>query len=248
MLHNVQQEEALFKNELVSLANEYTGHSNISREDILNGESLTEDLVVPIDADFEALKELNPEIQGWLKIENTNINYPVMQSKDNQKYLSLSYEGKYQRGGSVYLDWRVNLENSKILLMYGHNMGTGKTIMFSELLNYLDGTYYSQYPAIQFALDDGTKFGEEYEWEIFAVCTVDSKKEENIKSYYSTDFENNEDFISYIENLYRNSIYTTNCTDIPQRVIALGTCLKSGQRSSERLIIYAGVFDKPSIN
>ena len=83
-------------------------------------------------------KKGNSDIIGWLEIEGTNVNYPVLQGKDNDYYMTHNYKKEYSKEGSLFLDkdydWKIPSTN---LLIYGHNnRGTNK--MFSALINYKD--------------------------------------------------------------------------------------------------------------
>ena len=80
--------------------------------------------------------EQNADCIGWIFIDGTNINYPVMHTPDNpQKYLRLSFEKKYSQSGVPFLDGRCSLQDGN-LIIYGHNMKNGT--MFSDIKKYLD--------------------------------------------------------------------------------------------------------------
>ena len=130
--------------------------------------------------------------------------------------------------------------------MYGHNMGWGKTIMFSELINYTDKSWCEEHPEIQFAWDDGTANGRENTWTVFAVCAVNTAYAENRTDFFSMDFGTVKEYESYIDALTAHSLYSidTGRKGYPERVIALATCLKPGRNSPERLVIYAGQSSK----
>ena len=224
------------------LAAETTKHSP-STPDVPEPEEAPATL---INADFVTLREVNPDIKGWIRIAGTSIDFPVLQSGDNQSYLYRSFDGGYSQSGSIFLDYRVSLADSKILLMYGHNMGWGKTIMFSELINYTDKSYCEEHPEIRFAWDDGTANGNENVWTVFAVCAVNTAYAENRTGYFSMDFSTAGEYESYIDALVAHSLYSidTGRKEYPERVIALATCLKPGRNSPERLVIYAGQSSK----
>jgi len=97
--------------------------------------------------------EQNADCIGWIFIDGTNINYPVMHTPDNpQKYLRLSFEKKYSQSGVPFLDGRCSLQDGN-LIIYGHNMKNGT--MFSDLKKYLDTAYREAHKTIEFQTAEG---------------------------------------------------------------------------------------------
>lgn len=97
--------------------------------------------------------EQNADCIGWIFIDGTNINYPVMHTPDNpQKYLRLSFEKKYSQSGVPFLDGRCSLQDGN-LIIYGHNMKNGT--MFSDLKKYLDTDFREAHKMIEFQTADG---------------------------------------------------------------------------------------------
>ena len=95
----------------------------------------------------------NADCIGWIFIEGTNINYPVMHTpSDPQKYLLLSFDKKYSQSGVPFLDGRCSLQDSN-LIIYGHNMKNGT--MFSDLKKYLDTAFREAHKRIEFQTADG---------------------------------------------------------------------------------------------
>lgn len=97
--------------------------------------------------------EQNADCIGWIFIDGTNINYPVMHTPDNpQKYLRLSFEKKYSQSGVPFLDGRCSLQDGN-LIIYGHNMKNGT--MFSDLKKYLDTGFREAHKMIEFQTAEG---------------------------------------------------------------------------------------------
>ena len=97
--------------------------------------------------------EQNADCIGWIFIDGTNINYPVMHTPNNpQKYLRLSFEKKYSQSGVPFLDGRCSLQDGN-LIIYGHNMKNGT--MFSDLKKYLDTAYREAHKTIEFQTAEG---------------------------------------------------------------------------------------------
>lgn len=101
------------------------------------------------------IMEQNSECIGWIYIEGTAVNYPVMHTpNDPQKYLRKNFEKKYSVSGIPFLDYRCTLDTK--LIIYGHNMKNGT--MFSDLKKYLDKTFREQYPVIELETADGVRY------------------------------------------------------------------------------------------
>ena len=95
--------------------------------------------VSPID--FEALAQINPDVVGWITIPDTNIDYPIVQSQDNDTYLRKSFEGESTAAGSIFLDFesQSDMEGYNNII-YGHHMKNGS--MFKDVVEYKDEQYF----------------------------------------------------------------------------------------------------------
>lgn len=95
--------------------------------------------------DFSILKQENKDIVGWIYSEDTPINYPIVQSKNNEYYLHRLINGKYNSSGSIFMDYRnnTNLTSNNNTIIYGHNMKNNT--MFGSLLKYKDQEYYDKH-------------------------------------------------------------------------------------------------------
>ncbi len=95
--------------------------------------------VSPID--FEALAEVNPDVIGWIRIPGTNVDYPIVQTGDNDKYLHTSFEGEESVSGAVYLDFESDSDMMGFNnILYGHNMKNGS--MFKDIVKYKEQSYF----------------------------------------------------------------------------------------------------------
>ena len=168
------------------------------------------------------LQEQNADIVGWLEIENTNINYPVLQGTDNSYYMTHNYKKEKSKNGAIFLDanynWNIPSNN---LLIYGHNLGNG--MMFQELLKYEKKSFYSQHPIIRF-----TTAEEDAQYEIISVfkSRVYYKSERNVFRYYQ--FINNEsekEYNQFVKNAKNASLYPIDATaSYGDQLITLSTC------------------------
>lgn len=171
---------------------------------------------------IEELQKVNSDIVGWVEVEGTNINYPVLQGSDNEFYMSHNYEKKESVYGSVFLDkdYDWNMESNN-LLIYGHNMQDGS--MFHDLLNYADEQYYNEHPKIRFTTPE-----EDMEYEIISAfrSRVYYKSEKNVfRYYYFVNPESKEEYEEFVKNAKEASIYDTGKTaEYGDKLITLSTC------------------------
>lgn len=102
----------------------------------------TEAYISPID--FEALAEVNPDVVGWIKIPDTNVDYPIVQTDNNDTYLHTSFEGEESVAGAVYLDFESDKDMMGFNnILYGHNMKNGS--MFKDIVKYKEQSYFDEH-------------------------------------------------------------------------------------------------------
>lgn len=171
---------------------------------------------------IEELQKVNSDIIGWVEIEGTNINYPVLQGTDNDFYMNHNYEKEESIYGAIFLDhaydWNVKSNN---LLIYGHNMQDGS--MFHDLLNYAEKDYYEEHPTIRFTTPE-----EDVNYEIIAAfrSRVYYKSEQNVfRYYYFVNPKSQEEFEKFVKNAKEASIYDTgNTAEYGDELLTLSTC------------------------
>lgn len=168
------------------------------------------------------LQEQNADIIGWLEIENTNMNYPVLQGTDNSYYMTHNYKKEKSKNGSIFLDanynWNIPSNN---LLIYGHNLGNG--MMFQELLKYEKESFYREHPIIRFTTAEG-----DAEYEIISAfkSRVYYKSEKNVFRYYFfLNSESEEEYNQFVKNAKNASLYSIDATaNYGDQLITLSTC------------------------
>ena len=222
----------------------YSYYKNkLENENILNDISIVEEEITPTKTkrilQLEELKKQNEDIIGWLEIEGTNVNYPVMQRTDNEYYMTHNYKKEYSTEGSIFLDKDYNWEiPSTNLLMYGHNNKNGS--MFQNLMNYKDEEFYKQHPIINF-----TTINEDKKYEIIAVfySRVYYKNEKNVfRYYYFLNADNKEEFDYYINESKKASLYDTGKTaEYGEQLLTLSTC--SYHTEDGRFVVVAKKID-----
>ena len=113
-----------------------------------------EKIQMPISIDFDALKQENNDIVGWIYCPDTPINYPVVKGKDNNQYLRSDLNGKYLVSGTIFTDYRNGeVGEDPNYIVYGHNMKN--STMFGTLVKYKKQSYYDAHPMLYFLTPEG---------------------------------------------------------------------------------------------
>ena len=184
---------------------------------------------------YADLKAENPDFVGWIKIEGTSVNYPVVQTKaEPQYYLRRSFEGSYSIAGTPFLDAQCDMEKGIGLIIYGHNMKNGS--MFKTLLSYTDKGFWKENPSIFF-----DTLYEEGVYEIIGAfySKVYYQDETDVFRFYSyTNLADPELFSEYVANVKELSLYDTGITaDYGDTLLTLVTC--SYQTENGRFVVVA---------
>lgn len=181
--------------------------------------------------DINKLYEENKDIVGWLKIDNTTINYPIMQNiNDPNYYLHRDFYKNYSSYGTPYMAKQCNL-NSDNIVIYGHHMKNNK--MFGELEKYKSKDFYNNHKIITF-----TTLEKEYSYEIFAVFKTTVYTKNTFRYYENINFENKKMYNDFINICKDKSLYQTDIEiKDKEKLITLSTCEYSNKNS--RLVIVA---------
>ena len=186
--------------------------------------------------DFTALRKVNSDIIGWIKIPNTAIDYPVLQSSpdDPEFYLYRNYKGSETKYGSIFADANAEIGVSQCMTLYGHHMNDGQ--MFAGLLQYDDLDFYKAAPTFFFTTYTDTT---NCTWKIFSILktNVDSSQGEPF-AYVRTDFGGKEDFLNFLYQVKIRSIIDTGITvNENDQLLVLSTC--SYEMENFRTVIVA---------
>ena len=181
-------------------------------------ETTTQNLTVL--PEYAELIQQNPEMVGWISIDDTEINYPVVQ-KDNTYYLTHGFDQSNNTNGSIFMDERCSIVSPTInTIIYGHNMKSG--MMFGGLKNYLQAGYLESHKYIQF-----NTIYEKRTYEIVAVCLSEVQyQDEDAYRYYdfitSTSAQDLQDFVENVDTLavYGNADGLT----LQDKLLTLSTC------------------------
>lgn len=162
-----------------------------------------------IKIDWEKLEEINKDIIGWIRINDTNINYPILKdNNDTLKYLEHSYDGNYNNNGSIFTINDKPFQDNETIL-YGHNMKSD--IMFSELSKYMDKEFFNNH----YIFEIYTK-NQNYKATIFSCYSINvNLEEDNIKLL---------DFKEKIDYYKNNSKYSVGDIGEIKKIIKLSTC------------------------
>ena len=183
--------------------------------------------------DFDKLKEINTDIVGFIEVDNTNISYPVVKSSDNSYYLNHSYKKEKNNIGSIFLDYRNDLDNlSKNNIIYGH--GRLDNTMFGSLNNLLDSSNLDSKESYYITLSTPNSI---MTFKIFSVYTI-PKEGYYIKTYFSS----NKYFKEFLETIMKRSIYNFN-TDVNtnDKILTLSTCKNN---FGKRVVVHAKLLKK----
>ncbi len=170
---------------------------------------------------YKKLYSQNKSLIGWLKIDDTNIDYPVMQTVNNEYYLDHNYTQEYDKNGSIFLDKDCDITDPGTnMIIYGHHMKSGK--MFGKLDLYSSKDYYEKHKYIQFdtIYEEGT-------YQVMYVFRSRIYNEDEIVFKYYQFFEAStpEEFDATMQEMANISLYDTGVTaNYGDRLITLSTC------------------------
>lgn len=173
---------------------------------------------------FDELVTINPDVIGWLTIDDTKIDYPLVQGRSNDTYLNKSVSGDFSLSGALFLDYRNASDFSDPLsIIYGHNM-TGD-MMFGGIDNYYDPSYFQNHLT-------GTLYfgGAYYRLDIFAYLSADGH---DMRLYAPRcDWESCQDWLAYVKQIAINQT-----SDYPQNgpCLLMSTCA-AGQTNGRNLL------------
>ncbi len=161
-----------------------------------------------INIDWKKLRNTNKNIIGWIRIKDTNINYPILQDDESLKYLKHLYDGKYNENGSIFT---INEKPffDDITVLYGHNMKN--RTMFSELDKYMDRKFLEEHSIIEIYTEN-----QNYKATIFSCYSIGVNIEENnIKLL---------DFNEEVEYYKKKSKHSTSDVGKIEKILKLSTC------------------------
>ena len=184
-----------------------------------------------INVDFNGLKKTNPDVVGWLKVNGTNINYPFVQSSDNDYYLTHSFNKSYNGGGWVFLDYRNNGTNNKNTILYAH--GRSDKTMFGTLKNVLNNGWLNNTNNYVIKISTET---ENSLWQIFSVYRIPTTSD-----YLQTNFNDETEYQNFLDMIKDRSSHNfdTNVAST-DNILTLSTCYNN----SDKMVVHAKLIKK----
>ena len=174
---------------------------------------------------YEKLYKENPDFIGWIRIADTNIDYPVMytpnDSENGEYYIHRDFEGKYSAAGLPFIDKNCKIElPTDNIIIYGHNMNAGT--MFHDIIKYEDKEFYEKHKTFSFdtIYEDGI-------YEVIAMFygKILEEESDDFKYYEFVNAGSEEEFMDYVNNIKAMSIIDTGVdVEYGDKLITLSTC------------------------
>lgn len=171
---------------------------------------------------YDILYSMYPDLAGWIKVDGTPIDYPVMQDRTGEEYyLTHNFEGKDDNKGNPFISADASIEPmDQNIVIYGHNVRDGS--QFGDLDYYLDKKFYEKHPVITFdtIYETGT-------YQIVAVVKTHVKQEDEagFRYYWFRNYENRDEFQDLLDFIEENRLYDTGeHLSYGDTTIMLSTC------------------------
>ena len=204
---------------------------------VINTEKKDDTTEETFSVDFEKLLEMNSDVVGWIRFdEPSEINYPVVQGRDNEEYLKITFEANTNKLGTLFVD--VNNPgdfSGRNTFIYGHNMKNGS--MFAQLLKYKDDSFYKEHPYFYIYTPDGKV----RTYEIFSAGVV-----KDTSDSYIMDYADDAAFQTYIDYIKQQSAYPTS-TEVTtaSKIVSLSTC--TNVRDDERFLVHGVMIKEEAV-
>lgn len=175
--------------------------------------------------DWEKLKEINGDFVGWIRLDDSTVDYPFVQGTDNEYYLRHLFDGTYNNSGCVFMDVNNNRDFSdKNTILYAHNMKNGT--MFASIEKYKDASYYDGHKVIHIYTEAAT-------YDVYPVAGIVTDGQDD---YVRTFFNDDNDFMSYVNRFVSSSTFTSEQSiESTDRIVMLSTC--NYDRSDGRYVL-----------
>ena len=172
---------------------------------------------------YNAMVAQNEDYVGWITIEDTKIDYPIVQFSDNSYYLNHTFEGQENSSGTLFIDCGITEGmEGKNVIVYGHNMKNGS--MFANLTKYRNLDFYKQNPTLEFST-----LYKSSTYKVFSVFVLNASKEDDNGYIYNIsrkNFLDDDDFNSWADEAYQRSLINTGVDVVNgDNIITLVTCV-----------------------
>lgn len=200
---------------------------------------------LPVMSTYEEQYAQNNDLIGWITIDGTPIDYPVVQAEDNFYYLDKDINHEYTKNGSIFADYQCEFTSRTRpanIILYGHNMKTGPS--FAKLTTYYP--WYTGTASLQQYLTSPTvKFDtiwEEGTYKIFGAMFVNTKEEHGdvFKYYKQRKITSEEEFYTYIAKIMDRSVFYTDVDlEYGDEILTLSTCYYPVGQIDTRFVVFA---------
>ncbi len=184
--------------------------------------------------EYSLIHQKNQRLIGWVKIDDTIIDYPVMQTVNNEYYLDHNFNQEEDRNGCIFMDYQCDvIKGCDNIILYGHHMKSGK--MFGTLNKYSKESYYEEHPTIQFdtIYEKGT-----YQVMYVFRSKVYSEEDVTFKYYQFINAASEKEFHSAMNEMAALSLYDTGVTaSYGDKLLTLSTC--DYQEKAGRFVVVA---------
>ena len=176
--------------------------------------------------DFDELLGINPDTVAWLTVDDTHIDHPVVQGKDNFEYLTKAFDGSYYAGGTLFLDYQNKKDfTDRYSIIHGHHMVGGA--MFGDLTKFLDEDYFQKHKT-------GTLLTPTYDYDLKIVAAGEyNAYDDNV--YQVGDNRP-------IKYLIQTAKLRRKMDNMSDNLIALSTC--SGEMNDNRVVVFCEVMNR----
>lgn len=184
------------------------------------------------DIDFKSLKQTNPDVVLWLMVGGTNINYPIVQTNNNDYYLNHNILKRKSTDGWTFLDYRNNSVNDKNTIFYGHNL-LNKTA-FGSISKMFNKNYYNKKNHTIYVIDESNI----YVYEVFSIYYS-----EPVTDYLQIDFYD-EEYLKFLNKIKSKSKYDFKIDlDVSDKILTLSTC---SDDNTGRKVVHAKMISQQS--
>ena len=181
---------------------------------------------IRVEKEEENLYDKYEDYRGWIKIDNTNINYPIVQGKDNSFYLDKDINKNYLSSGSIFMNYLNHGFNDENTVLFGHHM-RNKT-MFAQLKKYKEKEFFYGNNDIVIEVENGKVL----KYKVFSAYVTDAKD-----NYIKTNFDDKDQYKEFLEDIKNKSLYKSDI-DVNEndKIITLSTC--SYEFNDARMIVH----------
>ena len=216
-----------------SVIADYNENKPIIEDDKINIDNTPEEIQIT-NYEVASLLTINKDTVGWLKVNETNVNYPVVQAKDNKYYLNKNFKKDDDNSGWIFMDYRADMKNMPDnTIIFGHNMYYSG-VMFGTLYKTKYSNWYTKKENQIIQFDSLYK---KMNWKIFSIYVTDVTND-----YLYANFSDEDKHQEFINLITDRSIYEFNTpVSTNDKILTLSTCASNGKK---RLVIHAVLLEE----